>query len=335
MVTKPRSAEMHPGSGFRVRTDFPRLDPALMAQFRHFATPDISDLLNRLYAVDPAVQCLTGDFHQLCGPACTVKVFPGDNLMVHKSLDVAKPGNVVVVDAGRSTMNAVLGDLVSSKAKHLGIAGFIVDGLIRDLPGILEIDYPVFARGTTPVGPLHRGPGEVNFPICCGGVVVNPGDLIVADAAGVVVVPRGDRRGVAGTPQGPRGDQRRLPGRGQARRILQPVGGPDVGGTRLSDPARPAAGGGGPHRRAPAGGVNERGCPAGLDGKLHGGSPALAPESAARVRAARPHDCGGREATPRCHHYHHKDDHYPVAVPVLRRLMSEQPRNRVEGAYRI
>ena len=140
--------------------------------------------------MDPTIRCLTGSHHQLCGPACTVKVFPGDNLMVHKSLDVAKPGDVVVVDAGRSYMNAVLGDLISNKGKHRKIAGFVVDGLVRDLPGILEIDYPVFARGTTPVGPLHRGPGEVNFPICCGGVVVNPGDLIVADAAGVVVVPR-------------------------------------------------------------------------------------------------------------------------------------------------
>ena len=65
-----------------------------------------------------------------------------------------------------------------------------MDGLIRDLPGILDVDIPVFARGTTPVGPLHRGPGEVNFPICCGGVVVNPGDIMVADAAGIVVVPQ-------------------------------------------------------------------------------------------------------------------------------------------------
>ena len=190
MVQKPRSAEMHPGSGFRVRLDFPRPDAALMAEFRRFPTPDISDLLNRLYAVDPAIKCLTGPRHQLVGPACTVKVFPGDNLMVHKSLDVAKPGDVVVVDAGRSYMNAVLGDLVSTKAKHLGIAGFVVDGLVRDLPDILALDYPVFARGTTPVGPLHRGPGEVNFPICCGGVVVSPGDVVVADAAGVVIVPK-------------------------------------------------------------------------------------------------------------------------------------------------
>jgi regulator of RNase E activity RraA len=190
MVNKPRSSEMHPGPGFRIRTDFPRLDPAIMAEFTKFATPDISDLLNRLYAVDPAISCLTGPHHRLCGPACTVRLFPGDNLMVHKSLDVAKPGDVVVVDSGRSSSNAVLGDLISTKARHRKIAGFLVDGLIRDLPDVLALDFPVFARGTTSIGPLHRGPGEINYPICCGGVVVNPGDLVVGDGAGVVVVPR-------------------------------------------------------------------------------------------------------------------------------------------------
>ena len=190
MTAKPRSAELHPGPGFRVRAGFTRPDPTLIEEFRAFPTPDISDLLNRLYAVDPGIRCLTGLHQTLCGPACTVKVFPGDNLMVHKSLDVARPGDVIVVDAGGATTNAVLGDLISAKAKHRGIAGFVVDGLVRDLPSIVELDFPVFARGTTPIGPLHRGPGEINYPICCGGIVVNPGDLIVADDAGVIVVPR-------------------------------------------------------------------------------------------------------------------------------------------------
>lgn len=188
--TKPRSAELHPGPGFRVRSGFIRPDPNVVARFREFPTPDISDLLNRLFAVNPSIRCLTAPEHVLCGPACTVKVFPGDNLMVHKSLDVARPGDVVVVDAAGATTNAVLGDLISAKAKHRGIAGFVVDGLVRDLPAIDELDFPVFARGTTPIGPLHRGPGEINYPICCGGIVVNPGDLIVGDAAGVIVVPR-------------------------------------------------------------------------------------------------------------------------------------------------
>jgi RraA family protein len=190
MANKPRSAEIHPGPGFRVKTDFPRLHPELYAQFGDFPTPDISDLLNRLYAMDPAITCLTGTHHRLCGLACTVKVFPGDNLMVHKALDVAKPGDIVVVDSRGSTMNAALGDLVSTKAKHRQLAGFVVDGLVRDLAGIVPLDLPVFARGTTAIGPLHRGPGEINYPICCGGVVVNPGDIIVADVDGVVVVPR-------------------------------------------------------------------------------------------------------------------------------------------------
>lgn len=192
MASKPRSAHLHPGPGFRVNTRIERLPADLMRQFAQFPTPDISDLLNRLYAVDPIIRVLTNPSHTICGPALTVKVFPGDNLMVHKSLDVMQPGDVIVVDAGASTLNAVLGDLISTKARHRGAAGFVVDGLVRDLPSIQElIDFPVFARGTTPIGPLHRGPGEINFPICLGGVVVNPGDLIVGDSAGLVVVPRG------------------------------------------------------------------------------------------------------------------------------------------------
>jgi regulator of RNase E activity RraA len=111
--------------------------------------------------------------------------------MGHKSLDLAQPGDVVVVDASSSSLTAVLGDLVSTKARHRGIAGFVVDGHIRDLPAIRALgDFPVYARGVTPIGPLHRGPGEINFPICAGGIVVQPGDLIVGDLNGVVVVPR-------------------------------------------------------------------------------------------------------------------------------------------------
>ncbi|REJ88815.1 MAG: RraA family protein [Planctomycetota bacterium] len=190
MSSRPRSAEMHPGPGFRVKLDFERCEPETIQGLGKFPTPDISDQLNRLYAVDSSIRLMTADHHALCGPALTVKVFPGDNLMVHKALDVAKPGDVVVVDAGGSQGNAVLGDIICRKAKHRQIAGFIIDGLIRDVPEILPLDFPVFAQGTTAIGPLHRGPGEINFPICCGGVVTNPGDIVVADSAGVVIVPQ-------------------------------------------------------------------------------------------------------------------------------------------------
>ncbi len=188
---KPKSAEIHPGPGFRIHENFTRLDPALMKRFQEFEVPDISDTLNRLYALDASITCQTDKSRCLCGPACTVNVFPGDNLMVHKALDIAKPNDIVVVDGhGTRGMNAVLGDIICTKAKHRGIAGFIVDGLVRDMPGIKDLDFPVFARGTTPVGPLHRGPGEINCPIACGGVVVNPGDVVVADVSGIVVVPQ-------------------------------------------------------------------------------------------------------------------------------------------------
>ena len=191
MSKKLRSAELNPGPGFRIREDFQRVDRALMQQLAQFDVPDISDLLNRLYAIDPQIRCLSGKY-RLCGTACTVKVFPGDNLMVHKALDIAKPGDIIVVDgSGIGTRtNALIGDIICTKARHRGIQGFVIDGLIRDLPAIEELGYPVFARGTTAIGPLHRGPGEINFPIACGGTVVNPGDVIIADEAGMVSVPQ-------------------------------------------------------------------------------------------------------------------------------------------------
>lgn len=191
MVGKPKSAEMHPGPGFRIRTDWERPDPAVTRALAAFDTPSISDLMNRLYSMETAIKPLTNPELRIAGPALTVKVFPGDNLMVHKSLDIAQPGDVVVVDASGSRLTAVLGDLVSTKARHRGIQGFIVDGLIRDLPAIRELgDFPVFARGVTPIGPLHRGPGEIGHAISAGGIVLHPGDIVVGDLNGVVVVPR-------------------------------------------------------------------------------------------------------------------------------------------------
>ena len=191
-VNKPKAAEVVPGPGFRIRADFERPDARLVREFARFDSPDVSDQLNRLYALAPAIHCLTGEDHKLVGPACTVKVHPADNLMVHKSLDIARPGDVVVIDAGGSSANATLGNLVCAKAQHRGIAGFVIDGFVRDLPKIIPLGFPVFARGATTTGPGHRGPGEINFPISCGGIVVDPGDIVVADAAGVVIVPRED-----------------------------------------------------------------------------------------------------------------------------------------------
>ena len=189
-VGKPKTAEMHPGPGFRLRSSIDRPDPAVVAALGEFETPLISDLLNRLYTMSAEIKSLT-DPLRLVGTAITVKTYPGDNLMVHKSLDLAQPGDVIVVDTSGSRRQAAMGDLVATKSRHRGIKGFVVDGFIRDLPGIRTLgDFPVFARGATPMGPLHRGPGEINYPVAVGGIVVHPGDVIVGDLNGVTVVPR-------------------------------------------------------------------------------------------------------------------------------------------------
>lgn len=191
MVDKPKSAEMTAGIGFRIGHDFERPSRETVEALREFETPEVSDLLNRLYTMSTRVQLLTDQTHRLAGPALTVKVYPGDNLMVHKALDLARPGDVIVVDSSSSMMTAVLGDIISTKARHRGVAGFVIDGLIRDLPGIRALaDFPVFACGVTPIGPLHRGPGEINLDVSVGGIVIHPGDIVVGDLNGVVVVPR-------------------------------------------------------------------------------------------------------------------------------------------------
>jgi len=187
MAEKPKSADISPGPGFMIRRSAPRPDPSIVESFREFCSADVSDMLNRMYTIGSNVRNLINS-EPLVGPACTVKVYPGDNLMVHRVLDIAKPGDIVVVDSCGNMSHAVIGDLVSAKAKHRGIAGFVIDGLIRDQDDMKEINLPVYARGVTPMGPLHRGPGEINYSISCGGVVVNPGDIIVADNDGVVVV---------------------------------------------------------------------------------------------------------------------------------------------------
>ena len=185
--SRPASSEMRPGPGFRGDSKYTRVSADLIAKLSKFETPDISDALNRMFTMDPAIRNVAND-KALCGPALTVKVFPGDNLMVHKALDIAKPGDVIVIDTSGGSRNALVGDLIGNKAKHLGIVGFIVDGLVRDLPGLQEIGLPVYATGITAFGPLHRGPGELGHTISCGGIVVNSGDAICADSSGIVVV---------------------------------------------------------------------------------------------------------------------------------------------------
>lgn len=163
--------------------------------------------------------------------------------MVHKSLDVAHPGDVIVVAAGESRSSAVLGDIIATKARHRDIGGFVADGLIRDLPSIRVLDFPMYARGTTPIGPLHRGPGEVNYAVACGDVVVNAGDIVVADAEGVVVVPRQIAVELLTPAAPPFGGPGRLPRGGAAWGVRQLLGGLPPPAARLPRRVRRRAGG--------------------------------------------------------------------------------------------
>ena len=181
--------------GFRYRTDFARPGTDLVEAYKDLMdqtgclTGNVGDCLGRTAAMDSPIKGLAPGM-KVVGPALTVKVPPIDNLMIHKALTLVRPGDVMVIDGGGDHAWALLGFLMVSTAIQLGLAGMVVDGCIRDAAEIRASGFPVFAAGIHPNGPLKEGPGEITFPIQCGGQLVHPGDLIVADDDGVVVVPQ-------------------------------------------------------------------------------------------------------------------------------------------------
>jgi RraA family protein len=166
-----------------------RPDAKLVAELRRMVTPHLSDSMERLYAGGPQLRPMYKG-GTLAGPAFTVKTAVGDNLLVHKAIDIAKPGDVIVVDAGGACDNAIIGELMSARAKQRGVAGMVIWGAIRDSAELGAGEYPVFAAGVTHRGPYKNCPGEINVPIMMGGMTVNPGDIIVGDADGLVAVPQ-------------------------------------------------------------------------------------------------------------------------------------------------
>ncbi len=166
-----------------------RPDPRLVAEFQKMVTPHLSDSMERLYAGGPQLRPMYKG-PTLAGPAFTVKTAPGDNLLVHKALDIAKRGDVIVVDAGGFPEHAIIGELMATHARQRGIAGLVIWGAIRDSAELGAGSYPVFACAVTHRGPYKNGPGEINVPVIMGGMPVNPGDIIVGDADGLVAVPQ-------------------------------------------------------------------------------------------------------------------------------------------------
>lgn len=178
--------------GSRIFGEVDRVAASAAEEFLRAGVPtaNIADAMGRFGAVGRGIRALGSDDVYLAGCAFTVRVAPADNLLLHKALDLAKPGDAILVDAGGDTSHAIAGELMFAYAKERGIRGFVVDGSVRDGASIRRMGYPVFAKGLTPLGPYKEGPGEINVPIGCGGAAVHPGDLVVGDADGVVVVPR-------------------------------------------------------------------------------------------------------------------------------------------------
>ena len=163
------------------------VDPALIAAFRDVATPTISDNLDRM----PGITGLRA-YHRggkLVGTAFTVRVRAGDNLAIHQALNAVRPGDAIVVDGGGDTGRALVGDIMKAIAESRGAAGYVIDGAIRDTAAFAASDFPCYARAATHRGPFKTGPGAINVPVAVGGWVVNPGDVVVGDADGIVTFP--------------------------------------------------------------------------------------------------------------------------------------------------
>lgn len=179
-----------------IRRDFQRPAAKLLRAYRGAPTGFVTDAHNgqgcldyRIKPIDPSMT--------VCGPALTCYCSPTDNLAAMAALDFAKKGDVIVIAARNDETAAVIGDRWAAWAKKIGVAGIVCDGLVRDLVGLLEVGIPVFARGLAPNSGFKHGPGEINTRVSCGGIAVDPGDIVVGDRDGVVAVPRADADTVA------------------------------------------------------------------------------------------------------------------------------------------
>lgn len=187
--------------GFRIRTNIDRPAPELVRGFENVPTGNVCDANGRQGAMDSRIKPIEQRM-RFVGTAVTVRARPIDNLLVWAALQVARPGDVLVVATGDCTTSSVFGDHLAAVARALGIAAIVTDGMARDAAGLRKVGLPAFTRGLNPNGPHKDGPGEINFPISCGGLPVHPGDLLVGDEDGVVVVPREDVPAVLANLQG-------------------------------------------------------------------------------------------------------------------------------------
>ena len=169
--------------------DFERVDAAVVDQAAQYPSSILADVAGRRGALSGRIAPLSPSM-RFAGPALTVEVRPGDNLMIHAALAVAKPGDVIVVDGKGDLSSALMGEIMSQQCVALGVAAVVIDGAVRDSEAIRALGFPMYAAGLNPNGPTKSVSGRLNHPISLGGVSVKPGDLVVGDADGVTVIER-------------------------------------------------------------------------------------------------------------------------------------------------
>lgn len=169
--------------------DFARVSPQIVAQASAYQAAILADVAGRRGAMHGRIRALHPRV-KVAGTAFTVEVRPGDNLMIHAAMSLAKPGDVLVIDGKGDQTAALMGTIMVTACRKLGIAGVVIDGAVRDSTELEEMGYPVFSVGTNPNGPTKLVPGRIGHPVTVGGVTVHPGDFVLGDADGVVVVER-------------------------------------------------------------------------------------------------------------------------------------------------
>ncbi|MCF8486392.1 MAG: RraA family protein [Rhodobacteraceae bacterium] len=175
-------------TGFRILNRARVAPKSQVEAFAKLPVANVSDAMNRMSAAGPSLRPMHSS-GAMAGVALTVRARPGDNLMLHKAIDMAQPGDVIVCDAGGDLSNALMGELMLAYAVKRGVAGFVLNCAIRDLDAFRAVNLPTFAAGVTHRGPYKDGPGEINVPISFGGMVIEPGDIMLGDSDGVLAVP--------------------------------------------------------------------------------------------------------------------------------------------------
>jgi RraA family protein len=176
--------------GMRIYQNIPRPSKDLMERVGVFAVANLADCMGRFFCAGPEIKPYNGV--KLLGPAFTVRAPIGDNLLFHKAIDMAQPGDVLVVDGQGDITRSLCGEIMMSYAISRGIAGFVVDGSIRDAAAVKDMNFAVYAKGVSPMGPYKNGPGEINVTVSCGGAIVKPGFIVVGDEDGVVFIDPAD-----------------------------------------------------------------------------------------------------------------------------------------------